>query len=86
MPVIMYKGIPYGEGTNTLDGLKDVDISNPSTGDVVKYNSSTGKFENGQIALSALSIFFSRSFTYSSRIATGSILIKNPVIFLMMIK
>ncbi len=55
MPVMMYKGIPYGEGTNTLDGLKDVDISNPSTGDVVKYNSSTGKFENGQMLLSALS-------------------------------
>lgn len=55
MPVMMYKGIPYGEGTNTLDGLKDVDISNPSTGDVLKYDSSTGKFENGQMALSALS-------------------------------
>lgn len=50
MPVMMYKGIPYGEGTNTLDGLKDVDISNPSTGDLLKYNSSTGKFENGQIS------------------------------------
>jgi len=47
MPVMMYKGIPYGEGTNTLDGLKDVDISNPSTGDVLKYDSSIGKFVNG---------------------------------------
>lgn len=46
MPVMMYKGIPYGEGTNTLDGLKDVDISNPSTGDVLKYDSSIGKFVN----------------------------------------
>lgn len=55
MPVIMYKGIPYGEGTNTLDGLKDVNISNPSSDDVVKYDSSTGKFVNGQLALSALS-------------------------------
>ena len=48
MPVMMYKGIPYGEGTNTLDGLKDVDISNPSTGDVLKYDSSIGKFVNGR--------------------------------------
>lgn len=48
MPVMMYKGIPYGEGTNTLDGLKDVDISSPSAGDILKYNSSTGKFENGE--------------------------------------
>lgn len=47
MPVMMYKGIPYGKGTNTLDGLKDVDISNPSTGDVLKYDSSIGKFVNG---------------------------------------
>jgi hypothetical protein len=47
MPVLMHKGIPYGEGTNTLDGLKDVDISNPSTGDVLKYDSSIGKFVNG---------------------------------------
>ena len=48
MPVMMYKGVPYGEGTNTLDGLKDVDISNPSTGDVLKYDSSIGKFVNGR--------------------------------------
>jgi hypothetical protein len=50
MPVLMHKGIPYGEGTNTLDGLKDVDISNLSDGDVLKYNSSIGKFENGQLS------------------------------------
>ena len=56
MPVLMHKGIPYGEGTNTLDGLNDVSISNPSDNDVLKYNSSIGKFVNGTGGSSATEI------------------------------
>lgn len=34
-------------GSSTLSGLTDVDISNPTDGQTLVYNASTGKWENG---------------------------------------
>jgi hypothetical protein len=34
-------------GASTLSGLTDVDISNPSDGQTLVYNASSGKWENG---------------------------------------
>lgn len=34
-------------GSSTLSGLTDVDISNPSDGQTLVYNASSGKWENG---------------------------------------
>lgn len=34
-------------GSSTLSGLTDVDISNPTDGQVLVYNASSGKWENG---------------------------------------
>lgn len=34
-------------GSTTLSGLTDVDISNPSDGQMLVYNSTSGKWENG---------------------------------------
>lgn len=36
-----------GGGSSTLTGLTDVDISNPSDGQTLVYNATTGKWENG---------------------------------------
>lgn len=36
-----------GSGSSTLSGLTDVDISNPSNGQTLVYNSTSGKWENG---------------------------------------
>lgn len=36
-----------GGGSTTLAGLTDVDISNPSNGQTLVYNSTSGKWENG---------------------------------------
>lgn len=36
-----------GGGSSTLSGLTDVDISNPTDGQTLVYNASTGKWENG---------------------------------------
>ena len=36
-----------GGGSSTLSGLTDVDISNPSDGQTLVYNSTSGKWENG---------------------------------------
>ena len=36
-----------GGGSTTLSGLTDVDISNPTDGQVLVYNAATGKWENG---------------------------------------
>lgn len=36
-----------GGGSSTLSGLTDVDISNPTDGQVLVYNAETGKWENG---------------------------------------
>lgn len=36
-----------GGGSTTLSGLTDVDISNPSNGQTLVYNASSGKWENG---------------------------------------
>jgi len=36
-----------GAGNNTLEGLSDVDIYDPSNGEILKFNSSTGLWENG---------------------------------------
>lgn len=36
-----------GGGSSTLSGLTDVDISNPTDGQVLVYNAATGKWENG---------------------------------------
>lgn len=36
-----------GGGSSTLSGLTDVDISNPSNGQTLVYNSTSGKWENG---------------------------------------
>ena len=35
-----------GGGSSTLSGLTDVDISNPSNGQTLVYNSTSGKWEN----------------------------------------
>lgn len=40
------KAGPSG-GSTTLSGLTDVDISNPTDGQVLVYNATTGKWENG---------------------------------------
>lgn len=37
-----------GGGSTTLAGLTDVDISNPSDGQVLVYNATSGKWENGR--------------------------------------
>lgn len=39
-------GTPSGGGSSTLDGLTDVDLSSPTNGQVLKYNSTTQKWEN----------------------------------------
>ena len=36
-----------GGGSTTLSGLTDVDISNPTDGQTLVYNATTGKWENG---------------------------------------
>lgn len=36
-----------GGGSSTLAGLTDVDISNPTDGQVLVYNAESGKWENG---------------------------------------
>lgn len=36
-----------GGGSSTLSGLTDVDISNPTDGQMLVYNASSGKWENG---------------------------------------
>ena len=36
-----------GGGSSTLSGLTDVDISNPTDGQTLVYNSTSGKWENG---------------------------------------
>lgn len=36
-----------GGGSTALSGLTDVDISNPTNGQVLVYNAETGKWENG---------------------------------------
>ena len=38
-----------GGGSSTLAGLTDVDISNPSDGQTLVYNATSGKWENGSI-------------------------------------
>lgn len=38
-----------GGGSTTLAGLTDADISNPSDGQTLVYNSTTGKWENGDV-------------------------------------
>jgi hypothetical protein len=40
------KASPRG-GSSTLSGLTDVDISNPSDGQTLVYNATSGKWENG---------------------------------------
>lgn len=40
------KAGPSG-GSSTLSGLTDVDISNPSDGQTLVYNATSGKWENG---------------------------------------
>lgn len=37
-------------GVSTLDSLSNVDITNPQDGEALKYNSTTGKWENGQVS------------------------------------
>jgi len=39
-----------GGGSSTLSGLTDVDISNPSNGQTLVYNETSGKWENGNPA------------------------------------
>ena len=36
-----------GGGSSTLSGLTDVDISNPTDGQTLVYNATSGKWENG---------------------------------------
>ena len=36
-----------GGGSSTLSGLTDVDISNPTDGQILVYNAESGKWENG---------------------------------------
>lgn len=38
-----------GGGSSTLSGLTDVDITNPSNGQTLVYNSTSGKWENGAV-------------------------------------
>lgn len=38
---------PGGGGSSTLSGLTDVDISNPTNGQTLVYNATSGKWENG---------------------------------------
>lgn len=37
-----------GGGSSTLSGLTDVDISNPTDGQTLVYNATSGKWENGE--------------------------------------
>lgn len=37
-----------GGGSSTLSGLTDVDISNPTDGQMLVYNAESGKWENGE--------------------------------------
>lgn len=39
-----------GGGSSTLSGLTDVDISNPTNGQTLVYNATSGKWENGESA------------------------------------
>lgn len=39
-----------GSGSSTLAGLTDVDISNPTNGQTLVYNATSGKWENGESA------------------------------------
>jgi hypothetical protein len=39
-----------GGGSSTLAGLTDVDISNPTNGQTLVYNATSGKWENGESA------------------------------------
>ena len=44
----MEQGIANGSGgSSTLSGLTDVDISNPTDGQTLMYNATSGKWENG---------------------------------------
>ena len=45
--ILWNQGSGGGGGSSTLSGLTDVDISNPSNGQTLVYNSTSGKWENG---------------------------------------
>lgn len=46
---LMGKQAGGGGGSSTLSGLTDVDISNPTDGQTLVYNSTSGKWENGEV-------------------------------------
>lgn len=60
MSYIINQNVPVGSALNLLGSLSDVNISNPSDGDCIVYNSTTGKWENSDdisTLNSALTVF-----------------------------
>ena len=53
------KGGGGGGGASALSGLTDVDISNPTDGQVLVYNAESGKWENGSSGGGALIVHWS---------------------------
>lgn len=50
-----------GGGSSTLSGLTDVDISNPTDGQTLVYNATSGKWENGAGGGGALIVHYTIS-------------------------
>lgn len=59
MSVLMKNGNNYtgstsgGGGATNLNGLSDVEVSSPSNGQVLSYDSSTAKWENGSVPIAS---------------------------------
>lgn len=59
MSVLMKNGNNYtgstsgGGGATSLNGLSDVEVSSPSNGQVLSYDSSTAKWENGSVPIAS---------------------------------
>lgn len=52
-----------GGGSSTLAGLTDVDISNPTNGQTLVYNATSGKWENGGYSGSVFFIHWNEGLT-----------------------
>lgn len=77
-----------GGGSSTLSGLTDVDISNPTNGQTLVYNATSGKWENGGGGSGGVTIvgivFDNNTRTYTADMKAGEMYAaaQNSVLFL----
>ena len=72
MSYIINQNVPVGSALDLLGSLSDVNISNPSNGDCIVYNSTTGKWENSD-DLSTLNSALNQTITRERTIPSTSI-------------